>query len=401
MGCGPSNKMILVSSLGFQLNTLLAVCGLILIIGLVLKRINQPYIIAYILTGIILGPSGFKLVTNYETAEILGEFGLIILMFFIGMEISLTDFIKKWKIALFGTGMQVLFSVAIMFVAGYFLEWSFTRMLLLGFIISLSSSAVVIKLIEDNNLGKTKIGQNVISILLTQDIIIVPMIILMSFLGNGTIEIHQIGMQAVGGILIVGLLIYLLKKQTISLPFSKQLQNDHELQVFASLIICFGLALFTSFFELSAGLGAFVAGLFVHASPSTKWLHESLHSFRVILVSVFFLSIGLLIDLDFLLNNWITISILVFGVYISNHGINTLSLKVLGNSWKESIYGGSFLAQIGEFSFVLASLGYRADIISVFSYQLTIIVISITILISPFWVLITAKLTGVKASEIL
>ena len=392
--------MILVSVLGNQLNTLLAVSGVILLLGLLLKKVNQPYIIGYILTGVILGPSGFGLVTEYETAEIIGEFGLIILMFFIGMEISLKDFISKWRIALFGTGLQIAISILLVFAIGFYMDWSFKRVLLLGFIISLSSSAVVIKLIEDNQLGKTRIGQNVISILLTQDILIVPMIIIMTFFSGEQVEISQIGLQFVGGILIVTFLVFLLKKQTIDLPFSASLKNDHELQVFASLIICFGLALFTSFFELSAGLGAFVAGLFVHASPSTKWLHESLHSFRVILISVFFLSIGMLIKLDFLTTNWMIISILVIGVYLSNHGINAVSLRLLGNTWKESIYGGSFLAQIGEFSFVLASLGYHSDIISPFSYQLTVIVISITIFISPFWASVSRKLLGINTGEL-
>ena len=174
--------MVLLNALGTQLNILLAVSGVILLLGLLLKKVNQPYIIAYILTGIILGPSGFKMVTDYETVEVIGELGLIILMFFIGMEISLKDFIAKWKIALFGTGLQVLISILLILIVGYYFGWDFKRILLLGFIISLSSSAVVIKLIEDNSIGKTRIGQNVISILLTQDILIVPMIIVMSFL---------------------------------------------------------------------------------------------------------------------------------------------------------------------------------------------------------------------------
>ncbi|MFY0600106.1 MAG: cation:proton antiporter [Cyclobacteriaceae bacterium] len=392
--------MILLNALGHELNILLGVCGLILLIGLLLKRINQPYIIAYILTGVILGPYGLNLVTEYETVEAIGEFGLVILMFFIGMEISLKDFIAKWRIALFGTGMQVLFSVLLVFIAGYFFSWGANRVLLLGFIISLSSSAVVIKLIDDNKISKVRIGQNVISILLTQDIIIVPMIIVMSFLSGGELDLGQIGLQIVGGIMVVSLLVFLLKKQTIKFPFSNQLKEDHELQVFGSLIVCFGLALITSLFELSAGLGAFLAGLFVHASPSTKWMHDSLHSFRVILISVFFLSVGMLIDLEFLINNWKIISLLVLGVYISNHGINALSLKLLDNSWKESIYGGSLLAQIGEFSFVLASLGYHSEIISKFSYQLTIIVISITIFVSPFWAMLTKRLLKIDVESL-
>lgn len=392
--------MILLSALGHELNILLGVCGLILLIGLVLKRISQPYIIAYILTGVILGPFGLELVTEYETAEVIGELGLVILMFFIGMEISLKDFIAKWRIALFGTGMQVLFSVLLVLIAGYYFSWSMNRIMLLGFIISLSSSAVVIKLIDDNKINKSRIGQNVISILLTQDIIIVPMIIIMSFMSGEALDVRQIGLQVVGGVLVISFLVFLLKKQTIKLPFGDQLKEDHELQVFGSLIVCFGLALVTSLFELSAGLGAFLAGLFVHSSPSTKWLHDSLHSFRVILISVFFLSVGMLIDLDFLMENWVIIMFLVVGVYITNHGINTISLKLLDNSWKESIYGGSLLAQIGEFSFVLASLGFHSQVISKFSYQLTIIVISITIFISPFWALLTKKLLKIHTETL-
>ncbi len=383
--------MILLSALGQELNILLAISGVILLIGLVLKRINQPYIIAYILTGVILGPYGFQLVTEYETAEAIGELGLVALMFFIGMEISLKEFLSKWRVALFGAGLQVLFSILIILVAGLYFDWSLKRILLLGFIISLSSSAVVIKLIEDNKLSKTQVGQNVISILLTQDIMIVPMIILMSFLGSGSFEVSQVVLQLVGGVLIITFLVFLIKKQTVNIPFANRIKDDHELQVFASLIICFGLALITSLFQLSAGLGAFLAGLFVHATPSTKWLHDSLHSFRVVLISIFFLSVGMLIDLDFLMKNWIIITVLVLGVYISNHGINAISLRLLKSSWKESIFGGSLLAQIGEFSFVLASLGYHSGIISPFSYQLTIIVISITIFISPFWAVITKK----------
>ncbi len=384
--------MTLAVSLGYELNILLGASSLILLLGLLLKRWNQPYIIAYILTGVILGPSGLHLVTEHETVEVVGEFGLVILMFFIGMEISLQDFIKKWRVALFGTGLQVVFSVLLIVIIGWSVDWSVKRILLMGFIISLSSSAVVIKLISDHRLNDQKIGQNVISILLTQDILIVPMIIIMSLVSGNAIADRQVILQLIGGILIVSFLVFLLRKKTIRLPFSKQFEHDHELQVFASLIICFGLALFTSSFELSAGLGAFVAGLFVHASPASKWLHDSLHSFRVILISVFFISVGMLIDLDFLVRHWVIVLLVVAGAYISNQMINAISLKLLGNSWKESLYGGALLAQIGEFSFVLSSLGYHSGIITSFSYQLTVIVISVTIFISPFWVLIVKKL---------
>lgn len=393
--------MILLSVIGSELNLLLAVCGLIMVLGLLLKRAQQPYIIAYILTGIAVGPWGLKLVEETESAEFLGELGLIILMFFIGMEISLHDFVKKWRVAVFGTGSQVLISVLVMVLLGSWLDWPFKRMLLLGFVISLSSSAVVIKLLEDNGLFHTRIGQNVISILITQDILIVPMIIVMSLFEDGGLDFEKIGLQMTGAILITILLIYLFRKKSIKVPFNDQLQNDQELQVFGGLLVCFGMALLSSFFELSAGLGAFVAGLLVHASPATHWLHDSLKSFRVILVSVFFLSVGMLIDVQFILENWMVIGSLVFSVYLSNMLINAFLLKQLGNDAKQSVFGGALLAQIGEFSFVLISIGYRADIISAFSYQMTVIVISITIFISPITVWLVRKGLKLKGSDLI
>lgn len=388
--------MVIVSALASEVNLLLIISLLVVILGLILRRFNQPYIIAYILSGVILGPHVLGIVTDIQVAQHLGDIGLIILMFFIGMEISLPDFLKRWKVAFFGTGMQVVFSIMLMYILGSFLGWSFNRMILLGFIISISSSAVVIKLIQDQANPDSKTSQNVISILLTQDILIVPMIIVLSLLGGDSLDFQQVALQLTGGVLIIATMIYLIKKQKIRLPFEEVLSKDHELQIFAALIACFGIALLTSLFELSASLGALVSGILINASDSNKWLHDSLHSFRVILISIFFISVGMLIDLAFLQQHLLTVSLLVLFVYISNHGINAVSLKLLGNTWKESLIGGSFLAQIGEFSFVLATIGLQQGIISNFGYQISIIVIAITIFISPFWVLITKRVVEIR-----
>lgn len=386
--------MVILSALASEINLLLIISLVVIFLGLILRRFNQPYIIAYILSGVILGPHGLSIVTDINVAQNLGDVGLIILMFFIGMEISLPDFLRRWKVAFFGTGMQVIFSLIIMYLLGSFLGWSINRVVLLGFIISISSSAVVIKLIQDQADQNSKTSQNVISILLTQDILIVPMIILLTLLGGDQLDINQVILQVIGGTLIIITMVVLIKKQKIKLPFEKILKEDHELQIFAALIACFGIALITSLFELSASLGALVSGILINASDSNKWLHDSLHSFRVVLISIFFISVGMLIDLTFLSEHLFTISILVLIVYLSNHGINAVSLKLLGNTWRESLIGGSFLAQIGEFSFVLATLGLEQNIITIYGYQITIIIIAITIFISPFWVLITQKILG-------
>lgn len=366
--------------------------GLIIIgLGILLRYFRQPYVIAYILAGVLLGEHGFKVIMDAEFVTILGEFGLILLLFFIGMETSLPNLLKQWKVATIGTFAQVLASVLMVWLIGWFFHWPLNRIIVLGFVISLSSSAVVFKLLQDNKESDTAIGRNVISVLLMQDILIVPMLITISYLGGHSPTSQETVLQLIGGALIIGFIIWMLKKKEVVLPYSKQIEKDHELQVFIAFVICFGCALITAFFGLSAALGAFVGGLFVHAARSTHWLHDSLHSFRVIFVTIFFVSVGMMIDIRFLWEHWKIISLLIFVVYFSNHLINAVVLHYFGRNWKNSLYGGALLAQIGELSFVLAASAFQSGIISDFAYQLVLVVISLTLLISPFWIALTKK----------
>jgi len=381
----------LLSSIDPGLLSILLVGIIIVIIGSILRHYKQPYIIAYILTGVLLGQHGFNVLPDEKMIHILGEFGLILLLFFIGMEINLPDLIKNWKIPLFGTILQILFSVLIVFIIGSFLEWSLSRVVVLGFVISLSSSAIVIKLLQENDEIKSKIGQSVISILLMQDILIVPMLLATNYLGGNAPPREEILLQIVGAIMIIGGIIWMVKKEELRLPFGSALKDDHELQVIYALIICFGCSTLSAIFGLSAALGGFVGGMFIHASKSTEWFHESLHSFRVVFVSLFFISIGMLIDINFLISNWQIILMILLAVYISNQIINSMVLFYFLRNWKESLYGGALLAQVGELSFLLASSAYFTKIISEFAYQLAIIVISLTLLLSPFWIAMTKR----------
>lgn len=389
--------MIFLSAINPELINLVLISVIIISVGSILKFFRQPYIIAYILAGILIGKHGFAIVTDEDSIRAIGEFGLILLLFFIGMEISLPDFIKNWKIPTFGTIFQIVGSVLMIGLIGWGFNWSINRIIVLGFIISLSSSAVVIKLLQDNDESKTKIGQSVISILLTQDILIVPMLIITSYLGGAIPSTQEIILQLVGGFLLVTGMIWILRKKEFSLPFSEKLKDDHEMQVFMAIIFCFGFAVLTAFFGISAALGAFIGGMVVHAARSTEWFHDSLHSFRVVFVAVFFASVGMMIDISFLITNWKIISLIIIAVYLGNHFINSAVIHYFGRDWKMSLYGGALLAQIGELSFVLATTASYANIITDFEYQLTIIVISLTLLISPFWISGTKKILGVTS----
>lgn len=363
------------------------ILGLVIVLlGSILQYFKQPYVIAYILAGVLLGEHCFALITDEGLITSMGEFGLILLLFFIGMEINLPDLLKNWKIATYGTIYQIIGCVLLTSLIGFVFDWPINRIIVIGFVISLSSSAVIIKLLQDTNESQSSIGQHVISILLMQDILIVPMIIITNYLGGNSPDFQAVLLQIIGGIIIIGGMIWVMRNKDFSLPFSNRFEDDHEMQVFVAFFMCFGFALVTALFGLSAALGAFVGGMIVRAARSTEWFHDSLHSFRVVFVAIFFVSIGMLIDLGFLLGHWQMIGTVLLAVYIGNQVINTLVFRYFGSSKAESLYGGALLAQIGELSFLLISTAFTAHIISDYAYQLTIIVISLTLLLSPFWI---------------
>jgi CPA2 family monovalent cation:H+ antiporter-2 len=372
------------------LATLIIFC--IVIAGLFLKKLKQPYIIGYILVGILIGNSGLGLIQSSETIQNIGELGLILLLFFVGMEISLPEFKNQWKISLIGTTIQILFSVLIVYLLGSYLEWHFSRIIVLGFVIALSSSAVIIGIIQYKGLIESTLGKNILSILLTQDILIAPMLVVISMLGGGGQSTTSIFLLIGGAILFTFILIYIYVKKEITIPFAKHVERDHELQVFIALIFCFGGALLSSYLGLSPALGSFIGGMVMHAGKSTDWIHDTLNSFRILFVSIFFIGIGLQINLSFIFENIQTISIALLGAFITNHVLNAIILRIFDCSWKEAILGGAYLAQIGELSFMICLAAFNLNIISEFSYSFTISLIAITLIISPFWIGITESI---------
>jgi K+:H+ antiporter len=364
----------------------------VLILGLLLRSIRQPYVIGYLIAGIILGPHGFALITDEDMLAHLGAIGVVLLLFFIGMEVSPRKLLDNWKVAVIGTLLQIFISVGCVWPLGAFLDWPLPRIILIGFVISLSSTAVVLKLLQDWKEFDSKVGQNVLVILLAQDLAVIPMMIILSTLSSAHGEASNIWLQLFGASIMALIIAYIAVKETIRLPLGKLLGNDHEIQVFAALCICLGLALLTGLAQLSTALGAFVGGMVIGAAKETQWVHHSLESFRVVFVALFFVSIGMLVDLSFIQSHMLQVGALVLLVIITNTFINGAILRMLGDSWRDSLYAGTLLSQIGEFSFVLAAVGIQSQIITDYGYQMTIAVISISLLISPPWIMLIKKL---------
>ena len=360
------------------LPVLTATTFVLLLVGLVLRRFRQPHVLAYLLAGVALGPHGLAVFSNADAISRLGDLGIILLLFFVGMEMSLSRLAANWRVAVLGTLLQILVSLGVVALLGATLDWPLERAVLIGFVISLSSTAVAVSMLKVWGHLDSRLGLDVMGILIVQDLAVAPMLLALGVLSAGSrgAPAHAL-LPVVGVVLTVGFAVWLLRREQISLPFGARLRDDPELQVFAAAFLCAAGALFTAVFELSTALGALVAGIVVASSEETDWIARSMEPFRVLLVALFFVSIGLLLDVGFVARN----------------------LGLFGRGWPHALFAGAILAQAGDFSFVLAAIGYEGGLITDFGYQLTVAVIFGTLLLSPFWVAPFRALAGRSVPE--
>jgi monovalent cation:H+ antiporter-2, CPA2 family len=358
----------------------------ILLLGLLLKRFHQPYFVAYIITGMLLGPAGLKLFTDVHTIAQIGSLGLIMQMFFIGAEIEVASFLKNSKTAFIGTAVQLLVSFGFILLVSRQLEWQNEKIVLFTFIISLSSSAIILEYLHKNKELHTRLGAITTGILITQDFLIVPMIMTLNFFGNAQLDPKELITGSVVMVLFILFLRMLVLRKQMRLPFFATAKADHELQVFIGLSLCFGFAWLTSLLHLSAALGAMFAGMIISQTESTQWLDRSLIPFRIFFLSLFFFSIGLQIDVSFIKHHLPLIVSLVLSILVINSGINAFVFRLLGETWKNSVYAGALLSQIGEFSLVLCTVARELNLVEDFSFQLTLAVISLTMLLTSAWI---------------
>jgi CPA2 family monovalent cation:H+ antiporter-2 len=357
--------------------------AVILLIGLLLRRLGQSHVVGYLLAGVVLGPSGTGLINDVTTITRLGEMGVILLLFFVGMEISLPALIAGWRASAAATFTQILASVACALALGAWQGWPIGRSVLLGFVISLSSTAVVMTLLQSKAQMDEPVGRDVVGVLLVQDLAVVPMVIVVGLLAGGVPHVSTVILQVIGAIATGALLAFVATRTVVHLPFGEWLRADHELQVFGAFLLCFGFALVTSVLGLSAALGAFVAGVVVGAAQETDWVHRALHPLHVLFLAIFFVSVGMLLDLQFLWQHGVIVVALLGAVLAVNTVVNVLIFRGLGRTWRDALYGGVLLSQVGEFSFVLAAVGFDTALIGGFGYQVTLAVITLSLIVSP------------------
>jgi len=313
------------------------------------------------------------------------------------MEVSLPRLIAGWRIAVLGTGAQIVLSVLVCTLASLVFGWPWRTGVLFGFIVSMSSTAVVLTMLKDSEELDHPFGQNALSVLLMQDMAIVPMMIVIGFLGGGETDWTATGIQLVGGVLLVSLAIWMMRHPGWHIP--EALKTTVDRRVMLGLLLCFAAATLTAEIGLSAPFGAFLAGMLLHASDQAGWVREHLRSLYVVFVAIFFLSIGMLVDIHDVLTHWPLMLALTLAVLILNSGINSLILRTLGETWPMALLTGGLLGQIGEFSFLLASLGLAMGLINDAGHHITVAVIALSLLLSPLWMAAIRFLVREEQSE--
>jgi CPA2 family monovalent cation:H+ antiporter-2 len=354
--------------------------------GLIMRHFRQPILLGYIIAGAVLGPSGFGLVENREQVQLLAELGVLMLLFFIGMELNLRDFRAVWKVAVLTTAFQIGVSCLGMYLLGLLLDWPLALTVVVGFVVALSSTAVAIKMLEEIGEKGTRVGNVTIGILIAQDLAVIPMILIVGAL-RGDSEVGTLAiLKIVLSIVFLGLMIaYLGKRKRVRLPFSKDVGRVNDLTPLAGLGFCFGAAAISGLLGLSASYGAFLAGLVIGNSTIRRAMIHYTEPIQAVLLMVFFLTIGLLIDIQYIWANLGTVVMLVFFVAILKTGLNIGLLRALGETWPRAFLSSVLLAQLGEFSFILAAQGLAVAAVDWESHRLLVAVTVLSLMVSPVW----------------
>ena len=357
-----------------------------LLCGMGLTRLRQPAIVGYILAGVILGPTALGLIESRETVALLAELGVLMLLFLIGMKLSLRAFRTIYRVALLAAALQIVISVVLTLAFSRLFGWPIELALLLGFVISLSSTAVAIKMLEEIGELRTEIGRLVVGILIAQDLAVVPMLLLLDGLaGDHGFKLSAIPILAGAVGFLVLLVWYLSRRQRIRLPLRAVILRHPEIAPLAALTYCFALAALSSALGLTAAYGAFIAGLFIGSTTERRHMIRATEPIQSVLVMVFFVSIGLLIDLPFIWANIGTVLVLLLLVLLVKSAMNIAILRLLGEPWPRAFLAGMLLSQIGEFSFVLAGAGVAMAVIGVEGSRLIVAVIALSLMVSPLW----------------
>lgn len=352
-------------------------------------RIKIPTIIGYLLTGIAVGPSLLGILRSPHEIEFMAEIGIIILMFTIGLEFSLNHLIKIRKIVFFGGFAQLLFTALITMMVARMYNMSWEAAWFVGFLTALSSTALVLKILQERGELTSNYGRTVVGILVFQDIILIPLILLTPMLGGKTanigLDLFFLGIKSIG----IVALVYVGNKWIMPKVLHLiALTKNKELFLMSILLICLAVALLTAELGMSLAFGAFLGGLMISRSEYSQDAFGHVLPFKDTFTSFFFVSIGMLLDLNFVFDNLLLVLATVVLVIVIKSIVAGGTAFILGHTFRGTVVVGLALAQIGEFSFILAKVGQDYKILTDFYYQLFLAVTIVSMAATPFIIMI-------------
>ncbi len=368
--------------------------GAALVGGMVAHRLRQPVILGYLLVGVAVGPHAFGLVSDLTMVEAAATIGVALLMFTLGLEVSISQLKQVGKVGLWGGIAQIVVTFALGVAVGSTLfGWSLSQAALFGLVISLSSTMVCLKILMDRGELDSVHGRIMIAILILQDISVVLMMVVVPLL-VGTSENFFLALTIATGkaILFVGIAIVLGLWVLPWLMGRVGGVRSRELFLLTVLVLCLGAALGTYIFGLSVVFGAFVIGLVLR---ETRFAHQALAEItplRDIFAALFFVSLGMLLDPRILVEYWWMVATMVVFIIFAKFLVVFGIVRFFGYSGGVALLAGAGLFQIGEFSFILAAVGVSTGIITNQSYSLIIDSAIITMLLTPLSMSLVSRL---------
>jgi len=368
------------------LKDILIIFGLSTVVLFVCLRLNIPTIVGFLLTGMLAGPHGLGLIDGIHEVDTMAEIGVVLLLFTIGIEFSLRDLLRIRKTLLVGGSLQVFLTIIVFTMVDLAMKEPLNRAVFMGFLISLSSTAIVLRLLQERAEIDSPHGRTTLGILIYQDLMIVPMMLLVPFLagaaaGNAAPSAPLLLLKGTAVLLIV-----IVSARWLIPEVLYRITRTQNREIFLLAIVVIGLAVawLTSTLGLSLALGAFFAGLIISESEYSEEALGHILPFRDLFISFFFVSIGMLLDTNFVLRHPGEVLFFTFLVLFGKTLIGAFTTYVLRYPLKTMLLVGFSLSQVGEFSFVLSRAGLKEGLIPEYNYQLFLGVSVLTMIATPF-----------------
>ncbi|MDP3062872.1 MAG: cation:proton antiporter, partial [Chloroflexota bacterium] len=338
--------------------------GAALVMGAVARRLKQPPMVGYIVAGVVLGPTVLGVIAKDDQVRLLAQFGIAFLMFALGTQFPLAQLRKSYSRALVAAVLQVLATIAVIVVAAWFLRLSLQQAALLGVLISVSGDVVIIKVLSDRGELNTIHGRLAIAITLMQDVVIIPMAIVLPHIGEplGNMLV-AVAISVVPAVALLAV-IYFLGRRLLPHALDHVARAGREFFLLTVVLLAVGMGLLMERFSLSFAIGAYFAGVIVSESNYDRQALSEVIPFRDIFTTFFFVGVGLMVDMRYVVGHPLIVLVIIPALMLGKVVGNAAVSFFLRYPLKASIMSALLLANIGEAAFLLAQIGRDRGVIS-------------------------------------